>query len=67
MAVCKGHAYEMAYARCTPVRDTPMRWPMRETCLWDGFFEKYAFERRAYKMTAYERHAYDMAPVRGRL
>ena len=58
------HAYEMA-----PVRGTPMRWPMkdvrlRETCLWDGFFEKYAYERRAYKMTAYERHAYEMAHVR---
>ena len=47
-----------------------MRWPMkdarlRETRLWDGFFEKYAYERRAYKMTAYERHAYEIAHGRG--
>ena len=33
MAACKGHAYEMAYARCTPLRDTPMRWPMGEARL----------------------------------
>jgi hypothetical protein len=37
-----------------------MRWSIRDARLWetrllDGFFEKYAYERRAYKMTAYER------------
>jgi hypothetical protein len=41
--------YEMAYERCTPVRGTPMRWPMGETRLWDG-----PCERHAYVM-AYER------------
>jgi hypothetical protein len=35
---------EMAYERCTPMRDAR---------LWDGFFEKYAYERPAYKMAAY--------------
>jgi hypothetical protein len=25
---CERHAYEMAYGRCTPMRDKPMRWPV---------------------------------------
>jgi hypothetical protein len=37
----KRHAYEMAYGRCTPMRDKPMRWPVVDTCLW----EKHAYER----------------------
>jgi hypothetical protein len=39
-----------AYERCTPMRDTPMRWPC----------EKHVHERRAY-----EKHAYEMAYGRG--
>jgi hypothetical protein len=38
------HACEMTYERCTPVRDARLR----ETRLWDGFYEKHAYERRAY-------------------
>ena len=30
---CERHTYEIAYARCTPVRDTPMRWPMGDVSL----------------------------------
>jgi hypothetical protein len=55
--------------RCKPMRDMPMRWPMRDARLWetrllDGLCEKHAYERHAYEMAAYERHAYEMAPVR---
>jgi hypothetical protein len=40
------------YERCTPMRDMPMGWLLREarlweTRLWDGFCEKHAYERRA--------------------
>src|ERR1700733_3827106 len=35
------HAYEMADERDTPMREKPMRWPMRDTRLW---------ERHAYEM-----------------
>jgi hypothetical protein len=39
-------AYEMGYGRGTPMRDTPMRWPMGDTRLW----ERHAYEKRAYEM-----------------
>jgi hypothetical protein len=28
MHACERHAYEMAYGREAPMRDTPMRWPL---------------------------------------
>jgi hypothetical protein len=59
-AYCERHAYEM-----TPVRGTPMRWPMKdarlwETRLWDGFCEKHAYEM-AYERGTHTRYT----PVRG--
>jgi hypothetical protein len=36
----EGHAYEMAYGRCTPMRDKLMRWPMGNTRLW----KRHAYE-----------------------
>jgi hypothetical protein len=45
--------YEMAYERCTPMRDAR---------LWDGFCEKHAYKKSLYEMAAY---AYKMAYGRG--
>ena len=42
--LCEVHAYEMAYGRGTPMRDTPMRWPLWEARLWDGLCEMHACE-----------------------
>jgi hypothetical protein len=54
------HTYGMAYARCTPMRDTPMRWPCEK-----HVHERCAYEKHAYEMHTYERHAYEMACGRG--
>jgi hypothetical protein len=48
------------------MRDTPVRWTMRdarllETRLWDDLCEKHAYERCPYEMAAYER----CTPMRG--
>jgi hypothetical protein len=56
-AIWELHTCEMAYGRGTPMRDTPMRWPMEETRLRDGIWEMHAYEMYAYC----ERHAYEMA------
>jgi hypothetical protein len=62
------HACEIAYGRGTHMRDAPVRWPMRDARLWDGFCEMHAYERCPYEMAADERraegHPYEMAPVR---
>ena len=56
------HAYERHTYEMAPVRGTLMKWPMKdtrlwETRLWDGLCEKHSY---AYEMAAYERHAYEM-------
>ena len=49
--------------RDAPMRDIPMRWPIEETRLWDGLWEKHVYEMHAYC----ERHAYEMADGRDTL
>jgi hypothetical protein len=70
MAIYERHAYEMvpvrnmpmrdASMRDAPMRDILMRWPMEETRLWDGPWERHIYEMYVY----WERHAYEMALVR---
>jgi hypothetical protein len=55
MAAYERHAYEMAYGRCTPMRDKPTRWPVGDTRLW---------ERHVHEM-AYGRGTPMRSPVRG--